>query len=225
MVVGILALVLGVGTIIYGYSVLGPKLNRIGEEAQATVDFAERALQVFNMHSKRLNAIDSLQQNTVFALGELDETLEQTGYLSQHAARTLRRSAHTLREVENRTGLVLPDGAFDKNARAMVTTARSLEGLAPMLQTLHKGVGRLGGNLDETAKEVAQLKALLRRADVTFGQAKKQLRETRHAFGTANLPSEITRLIALHGGIYIALALTLLGIAGVWWRLSQLPIR
>lgn len=216
------ALLLGIGTIAYAYAVVHPKLTHVNEQFIATAAWAERGLRVLDRHDDVTEALEAPRKSAVAAARALPDVFEQSAYLSEHAAQTLARSAQTLRAVEEDAGFILPDDALDRNAEALTTTARSLEGFAPLLYTTHEAVDSLAHDLARASAGAAQLQQALRQADVTPAQAATQLRQLRTLLRTTDLPNEATRLTGVLGVLLIVLSVTLLGTAGLWYRLTAL---
>lgn len=222
MSVAILSFAIGVGTIVYAYAVMKPNLAEVGNQAVASVELAERGLRVLETHSLATRQLNAPQPSTVATLREVPDVITQSAYLSEHAAQTLRRSATTLRGVEENLGIVLPDEAFIENAEAMATTAESLDGLAPMLHTLRERTDTLATDFAQASNSANELQAALKRAEVTIDEAQAQLRQTREAINAANLRAEIPRMVSMHGGLFIGLAILLLGMGGLWKRVATL---
>lgn len=223
--VAVLAFAIGIGTIIYAYAVIEPNLARVSNQAVANIELAERGLQVLETHALATRQLNAPQPSTVATLREIPDVIAQSAYLSDHAAQTLRRTATTLRGVEDNLGIVLPDEAFNQNAEAIATTAQSLDGLTPMLLTLRERTDTLARDFAQASESANELQEALRSKQVTIDAAQAQLRQTREAMTGANLRTEIPRMVGLNGGLYVGLAILLLGMGGLWKRVATLAAR
>jgi hypothetical protein len=223
--VAVLAFTVGIGTIVYAYAVIEPHLARVSNQAVANIEWAERGLQVLETHALATQQLNAPQPSTVAILREVPDVIAQSAYLSDHAAQTLRRTATTLRGVEDNLGIVLPDEAFNQNAKAMATTAQSLDGLIPMLLTLREHTDTLATDFARASESANELQEALQREQVTINAAQTRLRQTREAMRGANLRTEIPRMMTLNGGLYIGLAILLLGMGGLWARVATLSAR
>lgn len=216
------ALLLGIGTIIYATAVIQPHLERVNDQVVEAVELAERGLGVLDSHSDAIGTLNTPQSNTLATLQELPNALEQSAYLSQHAAEALSRSAVTLREVEDDLGIILPNDALRRNAEALASSSESLRGLSPMLYRLHEETDTVAADLTRATQQAERVQKELQEAEVTIEKAHTHLTEAHRSLQAANLPVEITRLVGMVGGIFIGLSVILMGIAGIWHRLARL---
>lgn len=221
VLIAVVAFVLGLGAIIYAHTVIEPRMAQLNEQAVTSMELAERGARVLEAHTGELETLVAPRQSVAATMRELPAALEQSANLSWHAAQTLEQSAHTLRSVADATELVLPDDAIERSAATMSTLAASLEGLAPQFGALREETEVLADDFARASSNTEQLQGELRQAHVTLEQAREQLSQTRQALNQANLPAEISRLASLHGGLYVVLAVLLMGMAGLWKRLSQ----
>ena len=219
---GGLALALGLGTIIYAYAVVEPKLARVSEQARASLALAERTTRVIDQQAEDFRALVEPYPNITATLRALQGGLEQSVDLSQQTEEALRASANTLREVNENTGLILPDDAFARNARALSALATGFERITPRLVVLRQETDTLTSDLAHATAHSEQLLSAFREANATLEQMHLRLQRARQALSTANLATEITRFAALQGSMFIFLAVVLMGMAGLWMRLLRL---
>ncbi len=218
---GILAVLVGIGTIIYATTVIKPHLEELTDRGLEGIELAERGLDVLNTHSEAMAPFNPPQSNTLATMQALPTALEQGANVTEHAAETFDRSATTLREIENDLGIILPGNALQENAEALATSAQSLRGLSPVLYRMHEQTDTVAADLTRASERADRLQKELKNAGVTLEQVRTQVAQTQNALHSTNLPVEITRLIALVGGLFIVLGLLLLGMAGLWRRLGR----
>lgn len=223
--VGVVAVLLGIGTIIYATQEIKPHLDALADQALESVELAERGLEVLSAYSDAIGPLNPPQSNTLEAIQILPNALEQSANVSVQAAESLVRSAITLRELEDDLGIVLPGHALRENAEALETSARSLRGLSPMLYRLHAQMDTVATDLTRASKRTERLQEALQNEDVTIERAQARLTQTRMALQSSQLPTEITRLIGMVGGLFIGMGLLLLGMAGIWRRLALMSTR
>lgn len=220
--VGILAILIGIGTIIYATTVINPRLEELTDRGLEGLELAERGLDLLNTHSEVMAPLNPPQSNTLATMRDLPTALEQGGNVSEHAAETLARSATTLREIENDLGIILPGNALRENAEAFATSAESLRGLSPVLYRMHEQTDTLVADLTRASKEANRFQKELKKAGVTLEQVRAQVSQTQNTLHSSNLPVEVTRMITLGGGLFIVLGILLLGMAGIWRRLGRI---
>lgn len=220
--VGVLALLLGLGTIVYAHVVIKPHLEEISDQGLASIELADRGLKILIEHSDVAKPLNPPQSNTLATLQALPTALEQSANASEHAAETLTRSANTLREIEDDLGIILPGNALRQNAEAMSTFAQSLQGLSPVLYQMHEQVDTVAADLTRASEQADQLQKALQSQDVTLEQVHAQVTHAQNVLRSTNLPTEITRLIGMIGGFFIGLGILLLAMAGLWRRVALL---
>ncbi len=220
--VGIVSILLGLGSIVYASTVIYPRIKDLSRQSVQSVKLAEQSLNVLAAHSEVLGQLNPARSSALATLQALPPALERSALLSQHAADALDRSATTLHEVEDDLGILLPNNALQRNAEALTRSAQSLRGLSPVLHQLHEETDTAAADLTRTSKQAARLQDHLQRTGVTLDTMQAQLQQTRTALQTAGFPSEISRLVGLVGGLFLLNGILLLGMAGLWRRMIRM---
>jgi chromosome segregation ATPase len=221
VVFAILAAIFGVGTVIHAYVDIRPSLSRANEEIVATLDLAERAASVLEGHPEQLDKLGAPLDSAVATSREIPVVIRQGAKISLEAADALDATARSLKGVNGAAGLVLPEDDLAQAAAQLAQTADSLRHLAPSLEALQKNADELSGDITKSASALGELQSELAAANVTLTRLVERLEKTSAAIDEAEFPVEIARLVSLQGGVYILLSVVLLGMAGMWKRMSE----
>lgn len=221
-VIGGLSILLGLGTILYASFVIRPQLGEVTRQGVESLNLAERGFEVLAEHSDVVGPLNPPQSNALSTLQALPTALEQSANLSHHAGEALSRSATTVRQIEDDLGILLPNNALQRNADALETSAKSLQGLSPVLYRLHEETDTVAADLTRASKQAERLQDDLQQANLSLDTARAHIEQTRNALQSADLEVEITRLIGVVGGFFILIGVLLMAMAGLWRRLALL---
>jgi hypothetical protein len=198
----------GVGTGLYSYFELRPKLATLSEQMGQSLEMVESTTNLLEKHSPLFSAsVTGIQAGTQI-LRLLPETLiSLRGTLIESSELLNASSAATRETKKGAAGLVLPQEELSASAGIMRKTATQLRLMAKMVEQLKDASSGLAVSTSHISAQFAELTSNIAPVTQLLQNTRNHIRNTRQAVDSLSIPMHAALASIVLGGLYIFLGI------------------
>jgi hypothetical protein len=204
LLIGCVAIVVGVGTILYSVFILRPKIAAFTHETRLTVAVVEKTMELLTKESQFVSrALRTLESGGAF-IAKLPDSLHRAKVMLADAASASVSTGNVANQTKKgAAGLVLPKQELAQTSEALKKTAEQMRKMSADVETLEVAAAPLGIDAAALSENIAGLEPKLTSSAGVLPQLTQRLESMQQALGYSALETQTMLLGLVIGGLYL----------------------